>query len=79
MNYEDRDTYGMHNGNILGGVGGPDVRHGLGPNLMGAERCHAKKSTYDNEIIYYRSDGGWLPSWQPAALYKYFRHGRNEA
>lgn len=33
MNYEDRDTYGMYKGNISGG---PDVRRGPGPELMGA-------------------------------------------
>ncbi len=37
MNYEDRDIYGMYKGNIVGGVGAPDVRHGPGPDLMGAE------------------------------------------
>jgi len=34
MNYEDRDTYGMYKG---GTEPGPDVRHGPGPELMGAD------------------------------------------
>ena len=34
MNYEDRDTYGMYKGIANAG---PDVKHGPGPSLMGAE------------------------------------------
>lgn len=34
MNYEDRDTYGMYKGIVNAG---PDVKHGPGPSLMGAE------------------------------------------
>ena len=34
MNYEDRDTFGMYKGNVLGV--GPDSRHGPGPDVMGA-------------------------------------------
>lgn len=34
MNYEDRDTYGMYKGDT---APGPDVRHGPGPELMGAD------------------------------------------
>ena len=34
MNYQERDTYGMYKGH---NGGGPDVRHGPGPNLMGAD------------------------------------------
>ena len=36
MNYEDRDPYGMYK---LGakGAAGPDLRHGPGPELMGAD------------------------------------------
>jgi sporulation protein YlmC with PRC-barrel domain len=36
MNYEDRDTYGMYKGSTAGGPG-PDVRHGPGPEVMGAD------------------------------------------
>ncbi|MHB8948352.1 MAG: PRC-barrel domain-containing protein [Rhodoferax sp.] len=35
MNYEERDTYGMYKGNLVGGAG-VDVRQGPGPELMGA-------------------------------------------
>lgn len=34
MNYEDRDTYGMYKDTS---GAGPDVRHGPGPELMGAD------------------------------------------
>ncbi|OFZ69503.1 MAG: photosystem reaction center subunit H [Betaproteobacteria bacterium RBG_16_58_11] len=34
MNYEDRDTYGMYKGSS---GPGPDVRHGPGPEVMGAD------------------------------------------
>jgi len=34
MNYVERDTYGMYKAN---GTNGPDMRHGPGPGLMGAE------------------------------------------
>ena len=34
MNYEDRDTYGMYKGIANAG---PDVKHGPGPSLVGAE------------------------------------------
>ncbi len=34
MNYEDRDTYGMYKGHT---GPGPDVRHGPGPEVMGAD------------------------------------------
>jgi sporulation protein YlmC with PRC-barrel domain len=33
MNYTERDTYGMYRSN---GTIGPDLRHGPGPELMGA-------------------------------------------
>jgi sporulation protein YlmC with PRC-barrel domain len=33
MNYVERDTYGMYKSN---GAAGPDMRHGPGPELMGA-------------------------------------------
>ncbi|NDP48128.1 MAG: PRC-barrel domain containing protein [Sulfuriferula multivorans] len=36
MNYEDLDTYGMYKINTRGGPG-PDMRHGLGSDLMGAD------------------------------------------
>ena len=36
MNYEDRDTYGMYK-RSAGPAAGPDVRHGPGPELMGAD------------------------------------------
>lgn len=36
MNYEQRDQYGMYKV-ATGNASGPDVRHGPGPNLMGAE------------------------------------------
>ncbi|MBL0352264.1 MAG: PRC-barrel domain-containing protein [Dechloromonas sp.] len=36
MNYEDRDTYGMYKGNLSKGPG-PDMEHGPGPALMGAD------------------------------------------
>jgi sporulation protein YlmC with PRC-barrel domain len=36
MNYVERDTYGMYKGMTNGGAG-PDVRHGPGPGLMGAD------------------------------------------
>ena len=36
MNYEDRDTYGMYKRGANPAVG-PDVRHGPGPELMGAD------------------------------------------
>ena len=36
MNYEERDAYGMYKAS-LSGNSGPDVRHGPGPYLMGAE------------------------------------------
>jgi sporulation protein YlmC with PRC-barrel domain len=36
MNYVERDTYGMCKGMTNGGAG-PDVRHGPGPGLMGAD------------------------------------------
>ncbi len=36
MNYEERDAYGMYKGN-LGGPPGPNMKHGPGPNLMGAD------------------------------------------
>jgi len=35
MNYEERDTYGMYKGNLIGGSG-VVVRQGPGPELMGA-------------------------------------------
>jgi len=35
MNYEERDTYGMYKGNLVGGSG-VIVRQGPGPELMGA-------------------------------------------
>lgn len=35
MNYEDRDTYGMYK--QADKDAGPDMRHGPGPDLMGAE------------------------------------------
>jgi len=35
MNYEDRDTHGINKANTSGGPG-PDLRHGPGPELMGA-------------------------------------------
>ena len=35
MNYEERDTYGMYNRNLVGGSG-VVVRQGPGPELMGA-------------------------------------------
>jgi len=35
MNYEERDTYGMYKGNLVGGSG-VVVRQGPGPELMGA-------------------------------------------
>lgn len=35
LNYEDRDTYGIYRGNTPGGPG-PDIKHGPGPELMGA-------------------------------------------
>lgn len=34
MNYVERDNYGMYKTNVSGG---PDQRHGPGPELMGAE------------------------------------------
>lgn len=34
MNYVERDTYGMYKTSI---VTGPDMRHGPGPELMGAD------------------------------------------
>lgn len=36
MNYEERDTYGMYKPNPEKS-NGPDLRHGPGPELMGAE------------------------------------------
>ena len=36
MNYEERDTYGMYKVRANPGPG-PDVRHGPGPDLMGAD------------------------------------------
>ena len=36
MNYEERDTLGMYKAQI-GGVAGPNVRHGPGPEVMGAD------------------------------------------
>ena len=36
MNYEDRDTYGMYKRSD-NPAAGPDVRHGPGPELMGAD------------------------------------------
>lgn len=36
MNYEDRDTLGMYKASEGDGPG-PDVRHGPGPEIMGAE------------------------------------------
>jgi sporulation protein YlmC with PRC-barrel domain len=36
MNYEERDTYGMYKV-ATGNASGPDVSHGPGPNLMGAD------------------------------------------
>lgn len=36
MNYEERDTYGMYKPNPEK-TNGPDMRHGPGPELMGAE------------------------------------------
>ena len=35
MNYEDRDTYGIYRGNGSSEPG-PDLRHGPGPEMMGA-------------------------------------------
>jgi sporulation protein YlmC with PRC-barrel domain len=35
MNYEERDPYGMYKHSAAGP--GPDVRHGPGPDLMGAD------------------------------------------
>ena len=37
MNYEDRDTYGMYKRSADRGAAGPDLRHGPGPELMGAD------------------------------------------
>ena len=34
MNYVERDTYGMYKTHVSTG---PDMRHGPGPELMGAE------------------------------------------
>ncbi len=34
MNYMERDTYGIYKTNVMAG---PDMRHGPGPELMGAE------------------------------------------
>jgi len=36
MNYEERDAYGMYKGN-LGSAPGPNMKHGPGPDLMGAD------------------------------------------
>ena len=36
MNYEDRDPYGMYKRSPAGAAG-PDLRHGPGPELMGAD------------------------------------------
>ena len=36
MNYEDRDTYGMYKRSAADAAG-PDLRHGPGPELMGAD------------------------------------------
>jgi sporulation protein YlmC with PRC-barrel domain len=36
MNYEDRDTYGMYK-RSADRAAGPDLRHGPGPELMGAD------------------------------------------
>lgn len=36
MNYEDRDPYGMYKRGAKGAAG-PDLRHGPGPELMGAD------------------------------------------
>jgi sporulation protein YlmC with PRC-barrel domain len=36
MNYEDRDIYGMYKHRAQG-TAGPDLRHGPGPELMGAD------------------------------------------
>lgn len=36
MNYEERDQYGMYKG-ATGNTSGPDISHGPGPYLMGAE------------------------------------------
>lgn len=36
MNYEDRDPYGMYK-RSPDGAAGPDLRHGPGPELMGAD------------------------------------------
>jgi sporulation protein YlmC with PRC-barrel domain len=36
MNYEDRDTYGMYKRSAKRAAG-PDLRHGPGPELMGAD------------------------------------------
>lgn len=35
MNYEDRDAFGIYNA-YNGGGPGPDLRHGPGPEMMGA-------------------------------------------
>jgi len=37
MNYEDRDTLGMYKASGGGDGPGPDVRHGPGPGIMGAD------------------------------------------
>jgi sporulation protein YlmC with PRC-barrel domain len=34
MNYVERDTYGMYKTSV---ISGPDMRHGPGPELMGAD------------------------------------------
>ena len=36
MNYEERDSYGMYK-HAMGSTSGPDVSHGPGPHLMGAD------------------------------------------
>lgn len=36
MNYQDRDTYGIYKDSTSGGPG-PDLKHGPGPDMMGAE------------------------------------------
>lgn len=49
LNYEDRDTYGIYRGNTPGGPG-PVLRHGPGPELMGAN------TLIGNDVYNHRND-----------------------
>ncbi len=49
MNYEQRDSYGMYK-RPADAVAGPDMRHGPGPHLMGAETL-VGNDVFNNESV----------------------------